>query len=333
RRTTHRLASEIPLNEDEGLRAAFYQNDEPSYSALKQHIHQIDMLFPDWLHVTSANGDLIGATPEFPIRLYRVVDQQGVHGVDPEHRVSRLITAAREDMEVFPMLNDYNPTTEDWNGDAIGKLLEDPAARQRLHIQLDKFLAANPGYHGICLDFEQVPVQDRKLYTEWIAELYHDFHAKNLRLYGNVEIGNKDWFLKALAANTDGVILMNYDQHEDSSSPGPIAAESWFDANLQRMLKAIPREKIICGLGNYGYDWSTPLPKRGKKASDKTLDVTDLSVQEAWQRAADSDADVHLEGDELNPHFAYDDEDAHVRHQVWFLDGVTALNEMRDARQ
>ncbi len=48
-------------------------------------------------------------------------------------------------------------------------------------------------------------------------------------------------------------------------------------------------------------------------------------MQEAWQRASDADADVHLEGDELNPHFAYDDEDAHVRHQVWFLDGVTAL--------
>jgi cellulose synthase/poly-beta-1,6-N-acetylglucosamine synthase-like glycosyltransferase/peptidoglycan/xylan/chitin deacetylase (PgdA/CDA1 family) len=42
---------------------------------------------------------------------------------------------------------------------------------------------------------------------------------------------------------------------------------------------------------------------------------------------------VHLEGDELNPHFAYDDEDAHLRHQVWFLDGVTALNELRAGRQ
>ena len=31
-------------------------------------------------------------------------------------------------------------------------------------------------------------------------------------------------------------------------------------------------------------------------------------------------------------HFAYDDEDAHVRHQVWFLDAVTVLNEMRAAR-
>ncbi|MGB7190570.1 MAG: polysaccharide deacetylase family protein [Acidobacteriaceae bacterium] len=332
-RRTHLLPSEVPLNEDEGLRAAFYQNDEASYSSLKQHIRQIDMLFPDWLHVTSATGDLISATPEFPIRLYNVVDAHGVRGVDPEHRVARLISATKGDMEVFPMLNDYNPLTEDWDGDAIGAMLENPVAREWLHLQLDRFLAGNPGYHGICLDFEQVPVKDRKLYAEWIAELYQDFHAKNLRLYVNVEIGNKDWFLKALAANTDGVILMNYDQHEDSSGPGPIAAEDWFDTNLQRMLKAIPREKIICGMGNYGYDWSMPLPEKGKKPSDKVLDVTDLSVQEAWQRAADSDADVHLEGDELNPHFAYDDEDAHVRHQVWFLDGVTALNEMRDARQ
>jgi cellulose synthase/poly-beta-1,6-N-acetylglucosamine synthase-like glycosyltransferase/peptidoglycan/xylan/chitin deacetylase (PgdA/CDA1 family)/spore germination protein YaaH len=332
RRRTHRRASEVPLNEDEGLRAAYYQNDEPSYSSLKQHIHDIDMLFPDWLHAVSADGNLIGSTPQFPVQLYSVVDKTGVHGVDPENRVARLISATKEDMEVFPMLNDYNPLTESWEGDAVGKMLENRAARERLHLELDKFLYANPGYHGICLDFEQVPPEDRKLYAEWIAEIYRDFHAKNLRLYINVEIGNKDWFLKALAANTDGVILMDYDQHEDSSEPGPIAAEDWFDANLQRVLQAIPRQKIICGMGNYGYDWSVPLPEKGKQTPDKVLDVTDLSVQEAWQRASDSGADVHLEGDELNPHFAYDDEDEHVRHQVWFLDGVTALNEMRDAR-
>lgn len=333
RRKTQRLASEVPLNEDEGLRAAFYQNDEPSYSALKQHIHQIDMLFPDWLHVVTPDGNLIASTPQFPVQLYSVVDSGGVHGVDPENRVARLISATKEDMEVFPMLSDYNPLTSDWGGDIIGKMLANPAARERLHVQLDKFLSANPGYHGICLDFEEIPDQDEKLYAEWIAEMYSDLHAKNLRLYVNVQVGAPDAMLKTLAANTDGVILMNYDQHETSSEPGPIASEDWFENNLQHMVNTIPRQKIICGMGNYGYDWSVPLPEKGKKPSNKVVDVTDLTVQEAWQRAADSEADVHLEGDELNPHFAYDDEDEHVRHQVWFLDGVTALNEMRAARQ
>src|ERR1700684_1413166 len=79
--------SEVVLNQDEGLRAAFYENDEADYSTLKAHIHQIDILFPDWLHVVSPDGNLVGATPLFPVQFYSVVDGAGVHGVDAENRV------------------------------------------------------------------------------------------------------------------------------------------------------------------------------------------------------------------------------------------------------
>ena len=333
RRKTQLHPSDVVLNQGEGLRAAFYENDEASYATLKTHIHQIDMLFPDWLHVISADGNLVGATPLFPVHFYSVVDASGVHGVDPENRVKTTIEAAKEDTEVFPMLNDYNTLSGTWNGDLIGKMLENPGARNRLHEQLDKFLFANPNYRGICLDFELVPDEDEKLYAEWIGELHNDFHAKNLRIYVNVQAGADDATLRRLGQNSDGIILMNYDEHEETSDPGPVASEPWFEANLTRVLKIVPREKIICGIGNYGFDWAVPLPEKGKKPALKVVDVDDLSVQDAWQRAEDAGADVHLEGDELNPHFAYDDEDAHLRHQVWFLDGVTALNELRAGRQ
>jgi peptidoglycan-N-acetylglucosamine deacetylase len=47
RRKTDRKPSEIPFNTGEGLRAAYYvQDDAASYSSLKEHVHQIDMLFP-----------------------------------------------------------------------------------------------------------------------------------------------------------------------------------------------------------------------------------------------------------------------------------------------
>jgi len=333
RRHSRRHATDIVPNEDEGLRAAFYENDEASYSALKAHIHQIDILFPDWLHVVSANGNLVAATPLFPVHFYSVVDAAGVHGVDPQNRVKATIEAAKEDTDVVPMLNDYNTLTQNWDGDVIGQMLHNPAARQRLHIQLDKFLFANPSYRGICLDFEMVPDEDQKLYGEWIAELHNDLRKKNLRVYVNVQAGADDATMRRMAQSSDGIILMNYDEHEETSDPGPIASEPWFEANLQRVLKLVPKEKIICGVGNYGFDWAQPLPEKGKKASTKVVDVTDLSVQEAWQEADDAGADVHLEGDELNPHFAYDDEDAHLLHQVWFLDGVTVLNELRFGRQ
>jgi cellulose synthase/poly-beta-1,6-N-acetylglucosamine synthase-like glycosyltransferase/peptidoglycan/xylan/chitin deacetylase (PgdA/CDA1 family) len=212
-------------------------------------------------------------------------------------------------------------------------MLHDPVARNRLHVQLDKFLFANPGYRGICLDFEMVSDENEKLYAEWIAELHNDFHVKNLKIYVNVQAGADDATLRELAQASDGIILMNYDEHEETSDPGPVASQPWFEANLKRVLTLVPKEKIICGLGNYGFDWAVPLPEKGKKVSTRVVDVDDLTVQDAWQRAEDAGADVHLEGDELNPHFAYDDEDAHLRHQVWFLDGVTALNELRAGRQ
>ncbi|HTC76785.1 MAG TPA: hypothetical protein VK684_14480, partial [Edaphobacter sp.] len=50
RRSAHRRTDakpgDVPLNSGEGLRAAYYVEDDPaSYSSLKQHISQVDLLF------------------------------------------------------------------------------------------------------------------------------------------------------------------------------------------------------------------------------------------------------------------------------------------------
>jgi hypothetical protein len=62
------------------------------------------------------------------------------------------------------------------------------------------------------------------------------------------------------------------------------------------------------------------------------LNTDDLSVQDAWQRASDANADLDLDYNSLNPHYSFIDEDKHIRHVVWFLDAVTLLDEMRGAR-
>src|SRR6202044_2511887 len=49
RRKSTQKPSQITLNTGEGLRAAYYvPDDATSYSSFKQHVHQIDMLFPEW---------------------------------------------------------------------------------------------------------------------------------------------------------------------------------------------------------------------------------------------------------------------------------------------
>jgi cellulose synthase/poly-beta-1,6-N-acetylglucosamine synthase-like glycosyltransferase/peptidoglycan/xylan/chitin deacetylase (PgdA/CDA1 family) len=128
---------------------------------------------------------------------------------------------------------------------------------------------------------------------------------------------------------------MNYDEHEVESQPGPVASQEWFVNNLRRALKIVPKEKLICAMGNYGYDWTLSIPqkRRGHRARPPVvLNTEDLSVSDVWQRASDANADLSLDYDTLNPHFEYIDEDRNERHVVWFLDSVTLLNEMRAAR-
>ncbi len=333
RRKTDRKPSEIPLNTGEGLRAAYYQDENPaSYSSLRQHIHQIDMLFPVWLHVNDPAGTLLAAVSIAPAHTYRVVDPNGtVHGVDPENKVARAIADAHEDTEIFPLISNYNPMTDDWD-QSVGPMLTSPTARQNLRQQLDKFLAANPSYRGISLDLEEVPEEAEAGYQALMAELYADFSPRGLRLYINTPTSATSKMLAFEAQHTDGIVLMNYDEHENTSEPGPIASEDWFENNLRRVMKIVPKQRLICAIGNYAYNWTTPLPDAKGHSTQKVLSADSLSVQEAWQHASDADAELTFAGDELNPHFAYDDEDAHVRHQIWLLDGVTAMNEMRAAR-
>jgi cellulose synthase/poly-beta-1,6-N-acetylglucosamine synthase-like glycosyltransferase/peptidoglycan/xylan/chitin deacetylase (PgdA/CDA1 family)/spore germination protein YaaH len=334
-RKTDLKPSDVPLNAGEGLRAAYYVEDDPaSYSSLKQHIKQIDLLFPEWLHVVTPDGGLTAYTIDN--RPFPVVDRGSVHGVDRENKVARTIETTRVDTEVFPLVNNYDPIKNGFQP-SVGDFLSNETSRANFIAQIDKFLAANPSYRGLSVDFEDIPTSAQPGYMALIAALYEDFHPRNLRLYVNTPVGDDDYDLKAISDHADGLLLMNYDQHQTDSGPGPIAAQDWFIDNLKNVLKTVPKDKIICSLGSYGYDWTMSMPdavkgKKGKKAPEKVLNAQNMSTQDAWQAAADSDSQVELDGDSLNAHFAYDDEDAHVRHQVWFLDAVTVLNEMRAAR-
>jgi cellulose synthase/poly-beta-1,6-N-acetylglucosamine synthase-like glycosyltransferase/peptidoglycan/xylan/chitin deacetylase (PgdA/CDA1 family)/spore germination protein YaaH len=335
RRKTDRKPSEIPLNTDEGLRAAYYiPDDAASYASLVEHVHQIDLLFPQWLHIDGSSTDLQGTTQdgfEFPI-----FDGGVVHDPDGYNKVKGVIQQNHEDTEIFPHFNNVNSHTGTFDP-ATGDLLMDPAKRAILRQELQHFFTAFPGYHGLSLDIENLNDDARPSYLTFIQEVYSDLHPRNLRLYVNMSVSTSADDLKTVAANSDAIILMNYDQHENSSDPGPVASQDWFMANLSRALKSVPLNKLICAVGNYGYDWEMSIPDpKARDPKDRKPHVVNTEdiphVADAWQTASDADADLDLDYNSLNPHFEYIDEDTHTRHIVWFLDGVTLLNELRAAR-
>ena len=111
-RKTDRRPSEIPFNTGEGLRAAYYvPYDEASFASFKQHIHQIDMLFPEWLHVYSDQPTLLGINNDSH-RTYPIVDGNTVHDPDDMGRIKRVIQEAKEETEVFPHRNNFNSAAQ-----------------------------------------------------------------------------------------------------------------------------------------------------------------------------------------------------------------------------
>src|SRR5262249_47025337 len=60
-------------------------------------------------------------------------------------------------------------------------------------------------------------------------------------------------------------------------------------------------------------------------------ETSEMTFQEAVLAARDSEAKIEFDHASLNPFFRYKEEDG-SRHTVWFLDAVSAYNQMRSAR-
>src|SRR5215470_9942495 len=321
RRKSKKPPSQVTLNADEGIRAAFYvQWDAASFASLKEYAHQIDLLYPEWLHVLGPDGNVKGLDQQ-TYKYFKVVQDGKVRQVDDE--VMPFLKTEDTGMEVFPLVNNFDEV--EWKPEIAGFLMN-PAARASFVQQIDAFLASDK-YRGLMVDFEDFAKSAQPGYLALLGELSADLHAKGLKLYVSVPARDRDFDYAAIAARTDGVVLMDYDEHESENEAGPVASQDWFTKNLELAKQKIPLDKLICAIGNYGYDWV----QKPKKNPPPNLKNTNVTVQEAWISARDSDEDVDFDYDSLNPHFSYLD-DNNLRHDVWFLDGVTALNEMRAAR-
>ena len=320
-RKTKLAASQVRLNQEEGIRAGFYVPwDAASFSSLRSYAHQIDILYPDWLHVFTPDGRLQGVDDQTN-KYFDVVQGESVRPVDD--RVMPFLKTEDPGMEVFPMVNNSDGT----NWINVTEFLNNPDARALFRKQAGQFLSSGR-FRGLMIDFEAFPPEGQAGYVALLRELSADLHGRGLKLYVAVPPHNEEYDYASISAAADGVVLMNYDEHYPGAAAGPVASQDWFEQNLKYASSVIPKEKVICAIANYGYDW-VQKPKKAKLPPE--VHDSTVSVQDAWLAARDSDEDVNFDDDAMNPHFSYLDE-RNLRHDIWFVDGVTALNQMRAAQ-
>src|SRR5580658_2834516 len=222
RRQPRKHPSQLTLNSEQGVRAAFYVAwDAASFSSLREYARQIDLLFPTWLQVLSPDGHLQAVDSETNA-MFNVIQGNKVHSVDD--KVMPFLKAEDTDMEVFPVVQNFDGTDF---VPGVADFLVNPDARARFRREVALFLATDH-YRGLMIDFESFPKRGQDGYVDLLNELASDLHARGMKLYVSVQVRNEDFDYKAISAAADGVVIMNYDEHLPGETPGPVASQDWF---------------------------------------------------------------------------------------------------------
>ncbi|HEX3810882.1 MAG TPA: glycosyltransferase [Rhizomicrobium sp.] len=275
------------------LSIAFYPNWEPSaFDSLQSALPGLDWVIPTWL---SLQGPDLTFKTSYDRHVYDLVRK-------------------KPSIAILPVVQ--NATLGKWDGPGLAKLLADPARRTTLIANLTGFVALHR-LQGVTVDFEALPQTSYKDLGTFLKALTAKFSAHGWIVAMAAPFGDDHWPFAAFARAVDYTMLMAYDEHSLPNVPGSIAGQSWFETTLDKRMKVLNPSRTIIALGSYAYDWN-----------DNAVDS--LPFQDAVVAAHDSGADIDFDAATNNPHFSYMEDDD-TRHDVWFLDAVTAFNQIHAA--
>ncbi|MDE2499989.1 MAG: glycosyltransferase [Alphaproteobacteria bacterium] len=292
---TRALAAALRPLPNRPLALGFYVNwDDTSYPALKRALPKLDWVLPSWLSVEG---------PDMKLK------------ITMDDKALKLVRETRPSVPILPVIQNASQGT--WDGTGLEALLADPARRTALEDGIVSFLAKEK-LQGVIIDFEEVPPTAYDDLGTFLSELSADFVPHGWVIVQAAPYDDNKWPYATFAKSIDYTMLMAYDQHDEFDQPGAIAGEPWFESTLDTRMKVLSPNRTIIAIGSYAYDW------HGGDSAD------DLSFQDAAIAARDSDARVDFDPATNNPHFSYI-ENNNVKHDVWFLDGVTAYNQIHAA--
>ena len=132
------------------------------------------------------------------------------------------------------------------------------------------------GLDGINIDFENMYLKDRDLFSAYVKKLSDSLRrvGKWVSVDVTVPEGSDQWSKvydrKTLSGAVDYMFLMAYDEHWASSSKaGSVASRDWVVTGIEKSLALIPREKLILGMPLYTRIWEEA--GVSKKVSSSTM--------------------------------------------------------------
>lgn len=193
--------------------------------------------------------------------------------------------------------------------------LQDKVLEQILAVMKEK------GYLGLDIDFEYVNAEDAGDFQNFIRRATEALHAEGY--FVNVDLAPKisatqtgllyeSHDYAALGALADTVLLMTYEWGYTYGSPMAVAPLNSVRRVVEYAVSAIPSEKIMMGIPNYGYDWILPFERGITRA-------TSIGNEYAVEIAQRHSVPIQFDETAYSPHFEYNGTQS-LRHVVWFED-------------
>jgi len=275
-----------------GIRSAFYVAWDPqSLMSLKRNIKHVNLVFPEWFFLDPKTGDLkTNIDPEG----YKVIKRTGV--------------------AAMPILS--NNFDREFRSEGLGKVLKDPLKRTKL---IQKITQECVKFHfkGINIDFEDMNLESDEDLVSFMKELSQTFKQNKLLVTMDIMTDNDDYNIRNLNPYVDYFVLMAYDEYSADGDAGPVSSQKWIEEQTDKILDKTTPNKIILGLGAYGYDWST-----------NTADNVSVSYMQAITKASASKANINYDDNTFNLNYSYSDS-KHNTHTVFFNDAASIFNTMR----
>lgn len=279
-----------------------YWEEPPSLKSLALAKNEIKTISPVWYRLDS-NGALIHT------RFSRWSEIMNI--------------ATNSAIAVMPTIN--NEYDSGFDPDRVSKVLNDENKSNEFIKQLVT-LALEKSYQGWDIDWEQIKVNDKDVFTKFIKSLSEALHNQQLKLSVTVhaQTGRNDWNgtkgqdIAEISKHADEVRVMAYDFHNSNSNPGPITPLNELRSVLDYSTKHIPLNKLVIGLPLYGYDW---INRKGESA--QYLEAVDILKRNSSIGERDQESKELMGGYSLNG----------VNHIIWYQDSVSVGEKISISRE
>ncbi len=133
--------------------AFLVQSDKDSFNSFKEHAEDIDIIFPDWYLVKSA-----------ACQVENLENKEITNGLN------------NSQVSIFPRVS--NGDNDIWYSKEVSAILQNSQTRLCLAENLAR-LTKNAKVGGINIDFEDLNMEDREFFVEFLIELTNLLHQQN----------------------------------------------------------------------------------------------------------------------------------------------------------